>query len=310
MSLVLAAGAGAAATALVQQLLHRLQRKSSSIKDDEVQERSTTSSAGGGSAAYETKKAVDEYLQFHFAAPEDLLPYANGPKDALSFTARLAALCERHCEALHDFTGERVDPVALDLGCAVGGASFELARAFPHVLGIDFSKHFVDAAELMKSQGVCEFESVVEGDIKQKFTALVPQEIDRSRVRFMQGDACALPATLTSLDCVLAANLLCRLPEPMAFLERCQSLIKPGGVLVLVSPYSWLKGWTDKSKWLGGYYKDGKPVHTVETITCVLSPDFELVTQEDVPFLIREHARKFQWGCSQAMVWKRKGKVV
>lgn len=36
----------------------------------------------------------------------------------------------------------------MDVGCAVGGASFELARAFPHVLGIDFSQHFVNAANV------------------------------------------------------------------------------------------------------------------------------------------------------------------
>jgi len=29
--------------------------------------------------------------------------------------------------------------------------------------------------------------------------------------------------------------------------------VKPGGVAVLVSPYSWLEAWTPKSKWLGGY---------------------------------------------------------
>lgn len=34
------------------------------------------------------------------------------------------------------------------MGCAVGGASFELARAFPHVLGLDYSQHFVDAANV------------------------------------------------------------------------------------------------------------------------------------------------------------------
>ncbi len=73
----------------------------------------------------------------------------------------------------------------------------------------------------------------------------------------LQGDACALPSNLAPVDCVLAANLLCRLPEPTAFLDRCRTLVKPGGVLVLVSPYSWLKGWTDKAKWLGGYYKVG-----------------------------------------------------
>lgn len=42
--------------------------------------RSTTSSAGGGVAAYETRRAVDEYLQFHFGAEKDILPYDVGPK--------------------------------------------------------------------------------------------------------------------------------------------------------------------------------------------------------------------------------------
>jgi hypothetical protein len=32
---------------------------------------------------------------------------------------------------------------------------------------------------------------------------------------------------------------------------------------------------------------------------------FELVHQEDMPFLIREHVRKFQWGCSHAVVWRK-----
>lgn len=30
--------------------------------------------------------------------------------------------------------------------------------------------------------------------------------------------------------------------------------VKPGGVAVLVSPYSWLAAWTPKDKWVGGYY--------------------------------------------------------
>lgn len=45
-----------------------------------AEERSTTSSAGGGALAYETKKAVHEYLQMHYATPEELFPYADAPK--------------------------------------------------------------------------------------------------------------------------------------------------------------------------------------------------------------------------------------
>lgn len=45
-------------------------------------------------------------------------------------------------------SGERGEATVLDVGCAVGGASFHLARAFPHVLGLDFSSHFVAAANV------------------------------------------------------------------------------------------------------------------------------------------------------------------
>ena len=48
-------------------------------------------------------------------------------------------------------------------------------------------------------------------------------------------------------------------------------------------------------------------MYTASAMSEVLSKDFELVAKEDMPFLIREHARKYQWGCSNAMVWRRKG---
>lgn len=75
-------------------------------------------------------------------------------QEALNFMARCAALVEKHCESLRDFNGETGDQTAMDLGCAVGGASFELARAFPHVLGIDYSHAFVDAAKVRTQLGI------------------------------------------------------------------------------------------------------------------------------------------------------------
>lgn len=38
----------------------------------------------------------------------------------------------------------------------------------------------------------------------------------------------------------------------------------------------------------------------------ILSPHFDLVARTNEPFMIREHARKFQWGVSDATVWRRK----
>ena len=37
-----------------------------------------------------------------------------------------------------------------------------------------------------------------------------------------------------------------------------------------------------------------------------LAPDFTLVQQKDLPFLIREHARKFQWSVALGTVWQRR----
>lgn len=38
----------------------------------------------------------------------------------------------------------------------------------------------------------------------------------------------------------------------------------------------------------------------------IAAAHFELVEERDLPFLIREHRRKFQWGVSHALVWRRK----
>ena len=51
---------------------------------------------------------------------------------------------------------------------------------------------------------------------------------------------------------VLASNLLCRLPSPRKFLKDIKHFIAPGGVLVLISPYSWLEEYTSLSEWIGG----------------------------------------------------------
>jgi len=197
-------------------------------------------------------------------------------------------------------------PTALDVGCAVGGASFELAKSFEIVVGMDYSKHFVDAAEHMKSSRPVKYTAQVEGDIHKEYLAAIPEDVDVDRLRFVQGDACNIPHTIGPFDVVLAANLLCRLPDPQRFLQRLPTLVKPGGIVVLVSPYSWLEAWTPKPNWIGATVEGDRPVPSFQALSESLSIHFSLVHQEDMPFLIREHVRKYQWGCSHATVWKRR----
>jgi hypothetical protein len=38
----------------------------------------------------------------------------------------------------------------------------------------------------------------------------------------------------------------------------------------------------------------------------MLKPDLALVAATDLPFLIREHARKFQWSVAQVSLWRKR----
>ncbi len=255
---------------------------------------------------YETERLLAEYLLFHYGTAEEILPYPFGPAEALFFPVRAVAECIRP-DALPTPV-ERVR--ALDVGCAVGRSSFELARHCGEVVGIDFSQNFIRAAETLRRDRRLPYRRTDEGRLTTPLVAEVPPEIARDRVRFEVGDACALDlARLGQFDIVLAVNLIDRLPEPGRFLDALPALVRPGGgQLVLASPYTWLEDYTPARNWVGGFEDPatGAPVTTLAALQTRLAPDFTLVETRDLPFLIREHARKFQWSVSQASVWRRR----
>lgn len=248
---------------------------------------------------YESDRGVSEYLLFHYGTAEETLPYPDGPRDALFYPVRCVVNCL-------DAVMLPANARALDLGCAVGRSSFELARHCPEVIGIDYSQRFVDVATRLRDQGSINYVYVEEGDITHSAVAVLPTTIDRSRVRFEQGDAQELRDHLSDFDVVFAANLIDRLPEPVRFLRRLSGLVKPGGQLILTSPYTWLEEYTPRDNWLGGKVEAGRPCKTMNGLKTELGKDFDLQRTLDLPFLIREHARKFQWSVAQGSVWRRK----
>ncbi|PFX30701.1 hypothetical protein AWC38_SpisGene4501 [Stylophora pistillata] len=138
-----------------------------------------------------------------------------------------------------------------------------------------------------------------------EFYVDIPQ--DRSRLSFYQGDACNLPSDLGQFGCVLAANVVCRLPNPYQFLERLPSLVAPRGILVITSPYCWLEKFTPKNLWLGGYKDaDGKAVTGYDKLKVYLSQNFVLVEDKLMPYFIREYSYEHQWGVARTTIWKRR----
>lgn len=257
--------------------------------------RSTSSS---GSGVYESKRAVNEYLLTHFGHPKDQMPYSCGPHNALNFPARSAQYCIKHRINMIDDKCR-----ALDVGCAVGGASFELAKHFKEVVGIDFSNHFVDAANEMKLNGKMDYEIMKQGNIFQNVTTTLNKNINRSRVHFEQGDACNLNENLGKFDLILASNLLCRLPSPRKFLDSIPNFLNMGGSIVLISPYSWLEEYTPLSEWIGAKETNCDSFTELKNYFKTNKIPLKLVHEDNMDFLIREHERKFQYGVSHCSVW-------
>lgn len=244
---------------------------------------------------YESDRQVREYLLFHYGDPDQVLPWKHGPRDALGFAAR----CVR--ELINSSSVGR-DARALDIGCAVGRSSFELAGHCREVIGIDFSSAFIAAAEAIRSSGSLAYEYVIEGGRAASATANLPRGIDPARVSFEIGNAMDLREDLGQFDIVLAANLICRLPDPRVFLERVPQLVKQGGQLLLTTPFTWLEQFTLRDHWIGGR----RGVESADELTSLLEPHFELKSSKDVPFLIREHARKYQWSVAWGTRWVRR----
>ena len=197
---------------------------------------------------------------------------------------------------------------ALDLGCAVGRASFELAKGgFERVTGLDFSTRFFRLATRMRDEGYLRYAFPEEGEVVS-FHEIGLQELGldtvRDRVRFYQADACNLPEKFNGYDLVLAANLIDRLYSPRTFLTTIHERMNPGGLLVIASPYSWLEEFTKKEEWLGGYREAGEPVWTLDGLKETLAPHFTMLGEpRDVPFVIRETHRKFQHTIAELTMW-------
>lgn len=199
---------------------------------------------------------------------------------------------------------------ALDLGCATGRATYELAKTFDAVEGIDFSVRFVQVGAKLKDEGYVAFSSKEEGDLVVKKKVTIEElgyDSLKERVSFWQGDACNMKPNFNSYDLVMATNLIDRLYNPNLFLDTIDERLNPGGVLVITSPYTWQESSTEKEFWLGGKVDDnGNELKTIDSLKGILSEKFELVHLQDLEFVIKETARKYQHTISQVSVWKKK----
>ncbi|MGF1530926.1 MAG: putative 4-mercaptohistidine N1-methyltransferase [Puniceicoccaceae bacterium] len=245
---------------------------------------------------YETPSLLHQYLHFHFGKIEEIFPWPDPPREAFHYPQR----CISECFPIPD--RGKVSR-GLDIGCATGRSSFEMALHCEEVIGIDYSETFIEAAEVIRKDGSHPYTHQVEGQRIISSVAERPPGFDPAKVSFEVGDAHQLRADLGSFDWVLAANLLCRLHHPRLFLEQLPKLLEPGGILVINSPFSWLEEFTSPEEFIGATPESGP---SAEVLKDLLSPDFELVSEKNMPFLIPETGRKYQYTVAHSACWKRR----
>ena len=242
---------------------------------------------------YETDEAVSQYLEFHYGAS-----YFN----VENFPVALVQYLLREIDLPHKNK-------ALDIGCSVGRASFELAKHFTQVDGIDFSARFIQQGYALLEQGERRYTIPTEGELRE-FKTVSLQELGyqqlTDRVHFAQGDAANLKPQFSGYDLILASNLIDRLNDPQLFLHKIPERLNRGGYLVIASPYTWLESYTPKHRWLGGIKVNGENHTTLDGLTESLIKQFELVSVKELPFVIRETKRKFQHTISEVTIWRKR----
>jgi putative 4-mercaptohistidine N1-methyltranferase len=244
---------------------------------------------------YETDELIAQYCEFH---------YGNEYFSVQNFPVACVQTLMTHVQA-NSIATDR----ALDLGCAVGRSSFELAKNFQHVDALDFSARFVQQGAKLQAHNRLRYTLPVEGDIVEYREILLDKlgyDDVKERIDFLQGDACNLKPQFADYNVVFAGNLIDRLYEPAMFLNDIQGRILSGGLLVLTSPYTWLEEYTDKSNWLGGVKVNGENFSTLDALKQQLADSFDFEEAVDVPFVIRETARKHQHTVAQMTIWRKR----
>lgn len=238
---------------------------------------------------YETPRYLHEYLVLHYGRPRDLCPFPFVPRELLRFHERLR---QEYLLPVRRRSQSR----GLDLGCAVGRFTFELGRLVGHVLGIDNARSLIRAAQRMAKRHRVTVPVQESGAEFSSRRLVLPDTLQRCNVEFQVGDALDLSALPSGgFQVVSAINLIDRLPRPREFLGQLARLLAPGGQLVIASPFTWLEEFTPSREWFAS-----------EQVPRLLGSDFRLARHGDLPFVIREHRRKYQLVVAEVFTFVRR----
>ena len=215
--------------------------------------------------------------------PEEPAPDASAP---------VPGAARRCLEALLALAGAAPARRVLDLGCGAGRTAFDLAARHPEalVLGIDVNLALLRLAQ-GAARGRISYPRRRIGLVydRRAFAVDLP---GAARVDFWACDAAALPVEPGTADLITALNLLDCVPDPAALLAALAAALRPGGRLLLATPYDWATRATQVEGWIGGHSQRGADGGAAEPrLRALLGALRVLGEVATFPWATRLHAR-------------------
>lgn len=207
--------------------------------------------AAGASADFNTTRHyLSLYGWTHYA---DMAPEGEFSPEGIN-TAGNIAECLNAGLSLFD---EKPQAPMLDIGCAVGRTTFELAeRHVGLTLGVDLNFSLLRAAQRVLREGLIRFPLKRIGVVYDQHEFPVSFE-NIQQVDFWACNALALPFENETFQFASAFNVLDAVPTPRQFLVAISDLLKTGGQTLLTTPFDWTPG-TPLERWIGGHEQRGE----------------------------------------------------
>ena len=244
--------------------------------------------------SYETDPEVILHCESHYGTTPLEVP--NFQKAIADFCIALPVLAYKRC--------------ALDMGCKTGRTSWELARSFNNVTGVDLSARTIKVATQLQDQGRFNYIFPEEGEVCD-YRQVTLEDFDLNplvkKVKFLQSDFANLKNIFSGYDLILLNDILDRIYQPKELLSQLHRRINENGVLVIATAYDWDEKYTKTENWLGGYRSSAEPVRGIETIEELLKEHFIKTDHSTtLPSVFRINKRKSILKTIDVTVWKKR----
>jgi SAM-dependent methyltransferase len=222
--------------------------------------------SGPGAVFNNSRHHLSSYGWDHYGdlAPEGMLPVQQG-----GVTPGNAVAC---LEKGLSLLGAQLQAPCLDIGCAVGRTTFQLAsQGTGPVLGVDLNFWMLRTAQQVLRQGRLLFPLKRVGMVYDRFEFAVSLP-GAEAVDFWACDARALPFAKGSFGFVNALNVFDVVSAPGNFLCSLRDSLRADGAAVLSTPYDWSPPVPVKH-WIDGHEQGDMDTSTRDTIlSAMLTP--------------------------------------